>query len=179
MYKVIGTIEGVTPLRFNRYLLNDRQSANRKKMTHEEQVENALERSYRDEKGFYVPSAALRKCFINGGKKVKIGRGYASKLLEAIMIFDEDKYYLNTKDYEIQQDVVRIPPVTGARVLQYWVLIRKWKLSFTVSILDDVFPDGGLKDAIVNAGLYNGLLDGRPQLGRFELIEFKRIKGGK
>lgn len=156
----------------------DRQSANKKKMTHEEQILDALARSYRDaKKGFYIPAAALRACFIMGGKKVKIGRGGASNLLKAIMIFDDEKYFLGTTKYKIQQDVVRIPPgPTGARIIQYWVVIEKWKCKFTVSILDDVFPEDGLRDSIAAAGLYYGLLDGRPQLGRFELTDFKRKK---
>lgn len=179
MYKIEAKITGITPLRYNRFIINDRQNANKAKMTQEQQIENALERAYRGEKGFYVPAEALRACFINGGKKVKIGRGWASKLLEAIMIFDEDKYYVGTDKYEIEQGVVRIPPRTGARVLQYWILIPQWQITFSVHILDDIFPENGLKDAIQSAGLYYGLLDGRPLRGRFELVEFKRTKGAK
>ena len=146
-------------------------------MTHEEQVEDALTRSYRDDKkGFYVPSSVLRACIINGGKKVKVGRGGAGNLLKAILIFNDDKYFLGTDDYKISQDVVRIPPRTGERIMQYWVTIEEWKLKFTVNILDSVFPSNALKESIQFAGMYYGLLDGRPQLGRFELTSFKKEK---
>lgn len=177
MYKFSAKIIGVAPLRFNRFIEQDRQNANKKKMTEEQQREDALQRSYYDEKkGFYVPSQALRTCICNGGKKVKVGRGAASKSLEAIMIFPEDKFFLGTKDYKIQKDVVRIPPKTGARIMQFWVAIEKWELEFSSTIIDDVFPHNAVKDSIEVAGMYYGLLDGRPQLGRFMLDDFKVIK---
>jgi hypothetical protein len=177
MYKITATITGLVPLRYNRFLIRGKEQTNKKRMTVEEQKVDALERSYYDkEKGFYIPKHALRAASINGGKKVKIGRGAASKLLEAIMIFDEEKYYLNTHEHEIQEDVVRIPPKTGARVVQYWVVIPNWECSFSAVILDDLFPVDGVKESIQYAGMYYGLLDGRPQLGRFELTDFKKEK---
>lgn len=177
MYKFEAKIVGVAPLRFNRFIEQDRQNANRKKMTEEQQKEDALSRSYFDEKkGFYVPSQALRSCITNGGKKVKVGRGAASKSLEAIMIFDEDKFFLGTKEFKIQKDVVRIPPKTGARVMQFWTTIPEWELTFSANIVDDVFPSNAIKDSIEVAGIYYGLLDGRPQLGRFVLEDFEIVK---
>lgn len=177
MYKISATIEGLVPLRFNRFLIRGKQETNKKRMTEEQQKQDALDRSYFDEKqGFYIPKHALRACIINGGKKVKIGRGAASKLLEAILIFDEDKYWLGTKKYKIMEDVVRIPPKTGARVVQQWVVIEEWKCKFTATILDDLFVLDGVKESIQFAGMYNGLLDGRPEYGRFELVEFGKIK---
>ena len=177
MYKIEATINGLVPLRFNRFLIRSKQQTNKGKMTEEQQKADALERSYFDEKkGFYIPKHALRACLINGGKKVKIGRGAASKLLEAILIFDNDKYFLGIKDYKIMQDVVRIPPKTGGRVIQYWVVIEKWQCKFSATILDDLFPIDGIKESIQFAGMYNGLLDGRPEYGRFELTDFKKVK---
>ena len=92
------------------------------------------------------------------------------------MVFDDDKYYLGNDDYKIQKDVVRIPPKTGARITQFWVIIEKWELEFTAVILDEVFPSDAIKESIEYAGMYYGLLDGRPQLGRFELVSFEKLK---
>lgn len=179
MYKVKFSIKGLSPLRYNKDLGRDKEASNKKKMTHEQQIEDALSRSYKDEKGqFYIPTMALRRCFINGGKKVKIGRTSASRQLEAIMVFDNNEHFLGTDKYKIQDAIVRIPPKTGARVSQYWVVIEEWELQgIIVAILDDVFPSEALKEAIMFAGMYEGLLDGRPQLGRFELTNFQKIKG--
>lgn len=176
MYKIEAKIKGLSPLRYNRYLPITKENAGKRKMTHEQQIEDAMQRAYKDDKGFYIPKEAIRACIINGGKKVKIGRGGASKLLEAILIFDEDKFYIGKHPHKIQQDVVRIPPKTGARITQYWVVIEEWSVSFTANILDSTFPSEGLKESIEVAGMYYGLLDGRPQLGRFELVSFKKIK---
>lgn len=179
MYKFESKIVGVAPLRFNRFIERSREDSNRKKMTEEQQIQDALERSYLDpKKGFYVPSEAIRASIVNGGKKVKISRGSASKLLEAIMIFDEERFYLGIKsnDYKIQKGVVRIPPKTGARVMQFWVVLEKWELPFSANIVDDVFPSNSIKDSIDVAGVYYGLLDGRPQLGRFFQESFKKIE---
>lgn len=176
MYKVKAEIVGLAPIRFNRFIEQSKDAVNKKKMTHEDQIEDALLRSYRDEKGFYVPKEALRACIINGGKKVKVGRGAASKSLEALLIFDEDRYYLGTNEYKIQKDVVRIPPKTGARITQYWAMVESWNLEFSAVILDSVFPSEAIRESIIYAGMYYGLLDGRPQLGRFELKNFEKIK---
>lgn len=174
MYRIKAKIVGLTPLRYNKFVIVPKDEAvSKSKMTEAQAQADAMTRAYRDENGnFYVPKSALRACFINGGKKVKVGRGAASKLLEAILIFEDDRYYLPNNDFEYQQDVVRIPPKTGARILQYWVTLKDWSLEFSAIILDDTFPSKALEDAIKSAGLYYGLLDGRPQLGRFELVSF-------
>lgn len=185
MYRIEAKIVGLVPLRYNRYIPQDRESANKKKMTRAEQMEDALSRSYRDESGkFYIPSFALRSSFINGGKKVKVGRGAASKMLEAILIFDKENYYIQSDEakepgdceYKIMEGIVRIPPKTGARVVQFWVVIEKWSVEFTATVLDPTFPSEAIKDSIAAAGLYYGLLDGRPQLGRFGLVSFQKVK---
>ena len=169
MYKIKASIVGLSPLRYNRFLIRSKDQTNKKKMTHDDQVEDALERSYRDEKGFYVPKEALRAAIINGGKKVKIGRGAASKLLEAILIFEEDKYYVGTDKYKIQQDVVRIPPKTGARIVQYWVVIEKWGIEF-----EAVIPDTDILESVYESGDHY-IIESSPKNKQYKYPEFLRF----
>jgi hypothetical protein len=180
MYKINALIKGVAPIRFHRFIDNGKNTTSRKKMTDEEEVQEALLHSYKDENGFYVPAMALRACIINGAKKVKVGKYAASKIAEAIFRFEKDKFYFSKHDdYKIMQDIVRIPPKTGARVPQKWVILENWELPFSITVLEDTFQDKAVEEAIHYAGLYYGLLDGRPMLGTFTLEKFERVKEKK
>lgn len=176
MYQVKATITGLSPLRHNRFIESKATSGMSKKKSEDDRIKEAFERSYYDEKeGFYIPRQALKKVICEGGKKVKIGRGSANTIFKAILILDEDKFFIGNKHYVIYKEAVRIPPKTGARVMQHWVINEKWQITFTATILDDVIPADAVKESIQYAGLYYGLLDGRPEYGRFELTDFKKL----
>lgn len=185
MYLIKATIKGISPLRFNKFNVERNTTGTSKKMNEEDKKEEVWERTYIDETGFFLPRHALKKAIINGAKKVKLGRGSASASLNAIMIFEKEKFYLTKKgkilikkkdDFIIMTDVVRIPPRTGARVIQRWVALPEWETEFEALIIDDVIHPDTIKESINFAGLYQGLLDGRPEFGRFEMIKFEVVK---
>ena len=174
MYKIEATLTGKSPLRHNKFIIN--KGGTSKKKSEQELISEAMERSYYDkDKGFYIPKHALKRVICNGGKKVKIGRGSASIVLFAIMIMDEDRYYIGSHDYKIYEEPVRIPPKTGARIMKMFVINPEWRIKFSANVLDDVVPADAIKESLQFGGLYNGLLDGRPEYGRFELTEFKKM----
>ena len=177
MYKIKAKLVGLAPLRHNRFLEADTESANKGKMTKEQQIEDAELRAYYDEEiGYYIPRNALRKCIINVGMRVKVGRRSAGKELAAIMFINQEKLAIGTHDKRIMSDIVRIPPRSGARITKFWVINEEWSVEFTADILDDTFPSQAIKESLEFAGLYNGLLDGRPEFGRFRLESFEKIK---
>jgi hypothetical protein len=177
MYKVQVTLSGLTPLRMNKkledYEVPDKFKGT--KLTREQYIELAQLGAYKDDKGYYVPKNAIKACFVNGGKKVKVGRGAASALLKAILFMNENAYLSKKVKTGIHEEFCRVPPKTGAMVKKFWVTFPEWDLSFTANIIDDRFPISALENSIKEAGLYYGLLDGRPDFGKFVLDSIKKI----
>ena len=93
------------------------------------------------------------------------------------ILFPQDNAYLKKNIKPILSDlqIVRIPPgPKGARVPKYFAQFPEWEAKFEILITDDSMPEETIKDSIVAAGIYNGLLDGRPDYGRFVMNEFKK-----
>lgn len=176
MYKVKIRLVGISPLRMNRFTDSGTSGTSRKK-SKEEYIQDAYVRSYKDPKiGYYVPREAIKACLVCGGKRVKIGRRAASQEMKAVFHLDDAMVPLGKGiEPEIAEVVVRIPPKTGSRVLQYFCVFQEWQITFTATIVDDRFPIQSLKDACNEAGIYYGLLDGRPDFGRFTVEEFAKV----
>ncbi len=168
-------IEGVAPLRMNKFnpeVLKEKSA----KKTEQEYQELAETRTYKNENGEYiVPGKALKACIVNGGAKVSMGRGKAKAILKAVLFTDDTKIDFKKSDRVLVTDNVRVPPRTGAMVMQYWIAFKNWSCSPVITVTDDTVPESVIKNSIAAGGLYNGLLDGRPDLGRFVLKEIKEI----
>lgn len=175
MYKVQMEFVGISPLRMNRFS-SDMLSGTSKKKSKQELIDDAYVRSYKDENGFYIPGIALKTTICFGGKKVKVGRFSASSQLRAVLHVEPKIYLPEEHKSEIMEGCVQIPPKSGNRVMKYWVCFPEWKLSFQALIIDDRFPSEAVKNSAFEAGLYYGLLDGRPEHGRFCLENFNLIE---
>lgn len=186
MYKVKIVFEGVAPLRMNKFDPVCLSAPSGAKLDREKKIKEAKEKKvYKDDKiGFYIPANAIKKTIINGGKRVKSGRRAASTDLLAIFHLQDKKIPLlcskgkPKKEIDgIHEDVVHIPPgPKGAKALAFWPYFEKgWIIDFIGEIWDDRFGEELLKSSINEAGIYAGLLDGRPDWGRFVLKNFERV----
>lgn len=177
MYKVQITLSGLTALRMNKKLEDYEIPDGFKgtKMTREQYIDFAELQTYKDDKGYYIPRNALKACFVNGGKKVKVGRGAASSLLKAILFMTDNAYLPKKVKTSIHEEFCRVPPRTGAMVKKFWVTFPEWEAVFEANIIDDRFPIVSLENSIKEAGLYYGLLDGRPDFGKFVLKSIKKV----
>ncbi|MCP4259062.1 MAG: hypothetical protein GY774_16375 [Planctomycetes bacterium] len=186
MYQVRMVLEGVAPLRMNKFDPACLSGPTGAKLDREQKIKQAKEKKpYKDDKlGFFVPGNAIKKCIVNGGKRVKSGRRAASTDLLAIFhLKDKRVPLLNNKEKPVKdidgihEDVVHIPPgPKGVKAICFWPYFEKgWQLDFIGEIWDDRFGENLLKSSINEAGIYAGLLDGRPDWGRFILKEFKRL----
>lgn len=178
MYKVEMRFVGLSPLRMNRFS-SEMLTGTSSKLSKDKLMEDAHKRGYSDDNGYYIPGLALKTCIGFGGKRVKIGRFSAASQVRAILHIEPKIYIPKEFQPQILEGCVQIPPNSGNRVLKYWLCFQEWQVIFNALIIDDRFPDEAIKNCAFEAGLYYGLLDGRPEYGRFCVEEFRRVSEGK
>lgn len=182
-----ATIEGIVPILFNRFTeANQRELAvgSIGRQTTETKKEKALEKVYRNNNGLYCPALCIKKamtlaCSIGS---LKYGKKALGPILRAIAFIDpvEVPFGVKEPDY-IDEQSGRIPPgPRGARVMIYRpALSAGWRLSFNITCFDDRVSADQIKRALGDAGIYQGLCDGRPDFGRYIIKSFEQIEGGK
>ena len=174
------TIKGVAPLRMNRFTTEAKDSLSggkSNKFSDDEKIQDAYNRTYKDDEGKYIILAKhLKACILEGASKVALGRGRAKTTAKAVLYIKDTENLLTHSEPKIIEEVVRIPPKKGALAVKYFVVFKDWSTSFVVSITDNRFPEIAVKNSIIEAGIYAGLLDGRPDYGRFVVTKFEKIK---
>lgn len=187
MYRIEIEIEGTSPLRHNKLTeaIKDtiRVPTTGKRKRDEELIKEAELGIYRDDEGeICVEAKALKKCGLNGAGRVKISRRSLSQDFNGAVIFESRFIPLfddNRKRYKkptgFHSDFVKRPPKRGVLVPSMWAYFHPWILRTTALVADDRIPLEAIKEAFVNGGLLFGLLDGRPEWGRFIVKEVKRI----
>ncbi len=183
MYKVDIALKGVAPLRMNR-LDPERIRKPPGKQSREQLIKYAEEKKvYKNKNGYYIEAKAIKKAIIQGGNRVRSGKRAASTDLKAILqipIMQVPLLNSKGKQYKqidgIHEEIVRIPPGSDNAVIAFWPMFNiGWQVRFTAEIWDDRIVEDILKNSILEAGIYVGLLDGRPAWGRFKLDKFKRV----
>ena len=188
MYTVKTTIEGVSPILFNRFTeeaqnqVESGRSTGRQTMV-QKRDEAQNRKVYKNTDGLFCPSPCVKKavilaCSIAGLKRQKKGLG---QILKAVMFLEpvEIPFGVKEPDY-VDEQSGRIPPRTGARVMLYRPALKEgWRLTFTIRVFDDLIPADQIRRALEDAGIYQGLCDGRPEYGRFEVKEFEASKPAK
>lgn len=138
--------------------------------------------SYRDDKGFYIPSDHIRGSLINAGAMVKSKVGNARKSMKNIvagMFFIEEEKIRLPKDYIIDKRSA-VNKVVKARVICIRPRWNSWSANFTLIIDNDTITKDTISEIISNAGKFIGIGSFRPtnngMFGRFNLISIKKIK---
>jgi hypothetical protein len=172
MYTVDGSLDGKAQLLFNRPTEKIRPG----KLRHEELLEEATRRVYRDERQALVwPAWNIKKCFIDGARlgEVKHGKKAIGQYLQALLIVDGDGQF-GRVDYDgLHVCQGRIPPRTGPMVTLYRPKLDPgWTLSFRLLVADTTIHPDTLKQIISFAGLLAGMGAWRPEYGRFMLDKF-------
>lgn len=188
-------IVGLAPLLMHKYVMGESISDPKKKPIKDAEYWEKISQEWRqtaywdDKIGLYIPSDAVEACMKNGGKSVKIGRGTATKSVEAgvnihseflkIPVITPDgeevKSLDDIEDLEwILVKPVRVPPRTGARIERKRVQIPVgWKAKFKVIVNTDVITRNTFETVLRNAGMTAGLLNWRPKYGRFDVENIK------
>lgn len=186
MYQINATIEGIAPILFNRFTeenvieVEEGRSVGRKTA----EVKRKLAREskiYSNKDGLFCPAKNIKKAMTLACSiaNLKYGRKGLGPILKAIMFIEPDEVPFNIKkpDY-IDEQTGRIPPgARGARVTLYRPALKPgWKLSFIIHVFDDRVSLEQVKRSLEDAGIYQGLCDGRPEYGRFTISAFAKVE---
>lgn len=144
------------------------------------------------ERQLYVMGCYLVGAIKTAGKLIKVGKGNMMKKIESCLECPEDVVLLDglfvPKEGQItmsKMDPVYIDvrsvvnPATKGRNLRYRVAAKPgWQLSALIEWNDSIVSKENVKECVTNAGLYEGIGDGRRiGFGRFDVISFEILKG--
>ncbi len=185
MYQLKAEIQGIAPILFNRFTEENQAQVESGRSTGRQTAdvkrEGALNKVYRNDGGLFCPAANIKKAMVLacGIAQLKHGRKGLGPIINAVMFLDPIEISFGTKSPDfIHEQVGRIPPRTGARVVLYRPALNAgWKLSFAINVFTDTVGVDQVRRALSDAGIYQGLCDGRPEYGRFEVVSFDKAKG--
>jgi len=184
------TIEGITPILLNRF--SDEAAAKATSQTGSSLVGNkgtpkqqAVKKLYLDEaKKSCVPGPNVFRCLIDAGKYFKNGKSKVttlkSSLIPACIELHELMIPIVSKEgWQVDTRPVRIP-ATGGRILAHRPSYNDWKLSFTLTVDEEMMDVALVRDIVDAAGRRVGLGDFRPDckgpFGKFVVTSWKNGK---
>ena len=183
MYRIKVTIEGIAPLLYNRFTEKAQDDLDKRKtggvMSQKQRIAEALEKVYRNADGLFLPSHAVKECIVNGASKasLKYGKKGLAPFLKALIFMEDQELSLGKKEPDgMDERIGRRPPRTGgACIIRRPMVNAGWKASFTLVVMDDRIPEEHIKEALGEGGLLVGLLDNRPEFGRFIIKEWRKV----
>lgn len=137
--------------------------------------------SYKDDKGFYIPSAHIKGALINAGAMSKSKMGNAKKsmknIVAAMFFIEEEKLRLPDK-FEIDKQSA-VNKVKKARIVVVRPRWNDWEVTFTLIVDNDTITKQTIEEIVKNAGNYIGIGSFRPtnngSFGRFTLEKLEQI----
>lgn len=164
-------IEGLCPLLMDKY---DMQPSTAK--TQEDYEKAAEKKVYADDKGLYIPGAALKATLREASSELGMKReGKKNRQMVRAGVFI-DNIYLEKKKHDgiVSHVVTRGKGDKVTRVITYRPIINQWKGKARISLVG--IPADFVKQAIELGGIKYGLLSYRPEFGRFRLNKFMEVK---
>lgn len=137
--------------------------------------------SYKDEKGYYVPSEHIRASLINAGSFMKSKVGNAKKSMKNVVagmfFIEQEKLYLNC-DFEIDKRSA-VNKNIKARVITVRPKWVDWSVKFTLLIDNDTITIETINELLSYSGNYVGIGSFRPQcngmFGRFDVVNISKL----
>lgn len=177
-------LTGIAPVKFNRPTpeavkgLNPGSRSKKREDAAGREAE-AMERLLYGDDGMLAASARqIKRAILDGASmgSIKIGRKSAIGYLKGTVMITQGSFGTDKPD-RIIEDIVRIPPRTGALILKAWPQLDPgWKLTFQATVLQPAVLDAGvLRAAVDAAGLLAGLGTERPEFGRFIVSEWRKL----
>jgi len=174
MEKIAFTLEGVCPIKFNRW--HDLPQPR----TDEGYREQAKEKCHRDKNGnLGIPAMAIKSSMKLASKEVgkKMDCKKNAQTIAAQVFISPIILSMGKKNYDgIAVDV--ISRGTGAKqtaVKTYRPIVNEWSVSGTMKLMLDV-DQKLVKESLDKAGYRFGLLSHRPDFGRFVVTKWEVVK---
>ena len=177
-YKV--EIRGTRPLLMNscKHMIDEKENnlaRAKKRLTPKEEAKKLL---YLDkEENIIVPAQTVLACLRKSATNFKVpGRGkktFKDFIYAGVKIEPREISLVTKNRWETDLQAVVIE---RARIIKARPRFDEWELNFETEILDVIITPITLKEILVDAGKYNGLLDFRPLFGLFEVIKFEKIE---
>lgn len=195
MYQIKCTIEGIVPLLQHRYPVEDKIVGDKKRTIRASSDEkNALEKmAFKDDKGMFMTTEHIYGMLVgnryrNGAAKIlgsqkenKKGSIYLNFCKSCIGIESAngtmDKLYF--EPHRQTWDATDIRSYTkeqGRDVIERPMINLPWRISFLISVFDDNFKEGKVRELFEVAGIHCGLGAYGPRFGRFIVKEWERTK---
>jgi hypothetical protein len=179
MEKVNVTIQGITPILFNRFrdVVIGGKSKKRTGAIEESDIEDKL---YKDEKGkVQLPAVYLKNAITESAKQFKIvGKNKAtySKIVGSSVEIQPFYIDLDAGKYEIFRISVR-NPMTNGRMMRERPRFDKWLATFEIILNDNQIDVSVMNEILEHAGKYVGIGDWRPEkkgmFGKFMITSYK------
>lgn len=122
-------------------------------------------------------SRQIEKALMDGASMgtIKIGRKSAIGYLKATVLCTDGSFGVKVPD-RIVEDIVRIPPKTGALALKAWPLLDAgWQLTFELTVLQpSILSAPVARASLDSAGLLAGMATERPKYGRFTVTGWEK-----
>lgn len=163
-----------TPKEQEQILKREESNKKSKKLTDKEQYEM---HAYKIKGKYYQPSEMFEAAMVNAAKNFKLeGKKTYKDVINGGIIIEPVEIIHKNQKFVMDSTWGKNPTTRGA----IWVVrprIDKWKLSFTINLLQDERVSAEtLKEILIYSGLYIGIGGWRPKHGRFEVTKFKEVK---
>lgn len=185
-------IEGVKPLLINTFPIETLSPSKSKSGSTGNDEESWKKTALMDaDRHLFIYNTYILGSITAGGKQIKVGKGNLSKKVGATLEVVEDQIIIKNRvvppddqllkkaDEEVYLDVRSVVnPMTKGRNIRYRIAAKAgWKASCTISWDDRAASKEEMKSCIENAGLFEGLGDGRKiGFGRFKLNSYTASK---
>ena len=180
MYKIRGIIEGVAPILFHGWTAEAKRKLDEGitggKMSIRDKEEEAKGYVHRDGNGgVCLPFKCFKACLLEGARMARLketGRISIVPYLRATLFSASREFSFGREDVDyVDMDIVRIKGAPAIR--RRPALNAGWLIPFTLVVYDDRRNPDQIKKALESAGLIVGLLDHRPEYGRFMVKEWE------
>ena len=172
--KIKVKVRGTAPLLMNRFAVEEKATSTRAKKVYVPK-EEAERKTYRTENGkLYLPSMHFKASMIKSATDFKMqGKKSYKEYVKAGIFITPIEIILDQQKYEIHEEPVVIQ---RSRVMSWRPKFKEWTCEFEIEIADEMLNVDTIKEILIASGKYKAVGDHRPEYGRFEVIEFKKIK---
>jgi hypothetical protein len=179
MEKINVTIQGITPILFNRFrdTAIEGKSKKRTGAMEESDIEDKL---YKDENGkVQLPAVYLKNAITESAKQFKIvGKNKAtySKIVGSSVEVQPFYIELDVGKYEVFR-ISAVNPMTKGRMMTERPKFDKWSATFQIILNDNQVDVSVMNEILEHAGKYVGVGDWRPEkkgmFGKFMITSYK------